>query len=218
MKNPIANISQHTAARVAGFGILIWIITGAYLFSVLNSGITEGIPGEKAIIAASNIKINEWLLSIVIASILIIIACNVVVALALYVVLKPVNKNLTLLAAVFRLTYAIIFAITMVFLFIEPLLFSNVFAIGQMFYALHIIVLGYVIFKSGYFPRIMGVLLIIGASLGYLTEDLIHFFLPTNYVWIAFPGIVVVAIAEISLCFWLLLKGAKIPEMNMSEK
>jgi len=130
MKNPIANISQRTAARVAGFGILIWIITGAYLFSVLNSGITEGIPGEKAIIAASNIKANEWLLYIVIASILIIITCNVVVALALYVVLKPVNKNLTLLAAVFRLTYAIIFAITMVFLFFEPLLFSNAFAIG----------------------------------------------------------------------------------------
>jgi len=87
-----------------------------------------------------------------------------------------------------------------------------------MFYALHLIVLGYVIFKSGYFPRILCVLLIIGAFLGYLTEDLIHFFLPTNFVWIALPGIVVVAIGEISLCFLLLLKGAKIPEMNTSEK
>ena len=101
----------------------------------------------------------------------------------------------------------------MLFLFIEPLLFNYIHLIGIVFYALHILFLGYLVFKSGYIPRILGVLLIIGGSLGYLIESLTYFFFP-NYIWIASPGLTVGAIAEISLGFWLLLKGDKIPEMK----
>jgi hypothetical protein len=54
--------------------------------------------------------------------------------------------------------------------------------------------------------------LIIGGSLGYLTESLTSFFSP-NYVWISSLGIMVAVIAEILLGAWLLLKSAKISEM-----
>ena len=217
MKNPIADISQRKAARVAGFGILILVIAGTYIFFVLNSTLEGGIPGDEAVTAAKNIKTNELLFGIVIAIILIMVMCNVVVALALYVVLKPVIKDLALLAAVIRLTYAIIFGINMVFLFIEPSSFSYVFLIGQIVYALHMLVLGYLVFKSGYIPRILGVLLIIGGSMGYLLEVLTYFIF-TNYLWIASLGIVVAVIAEISLGLWFLLKSAKIPEISNKEE
>ena len=119
--------------------------------------------------------------------------------------------------AVFRLINTIIFAINMVFLFIEPLLFNYVHMIGIVFYALHILVLGYLVFKSGYIPRILGILLIIGGSLGYLIEVLIYFLFP-YYGWIASPGLTVGAIAEISLGLWFLLKSAKIPEISNKEE
>ena len=217
MTNRIADISQRKAARVAGFGILILVIAGSYIFFVLNSTLEGGIPGDAALTAAKNIKANELLFGIVIAVILIMVMCNMVVALALYVVLKPVIKDLALLAAIIRLTYAIIFGINMVFLFIEPSSFSYVFLIGQIFYGFHMLVLGYLVFKSGYIPRILGVLLIIGGSMGYLIEVLTYFIF-TSYLWIASLGIVVAVIAEISLGLWLLLKGTKIPEMNTSEE
>ena len=171
MKNPIADISQRKAAIVAGFGILILVIAGSYLFLVLNTTLEGGIPGDAAVTSAKNIKANGLLFAIVIVIILIMIICNMIVALALYVLLKTVNKDLALLAAVIRFIYAIIFAINMVFLFIEPSSFSYVFLIGQIFYALHMLVLGYLVFKSGYIPRILGVLLIIGGSMGL---SLIH--------------------------------------------
>ena len=217
MKNPIADISQRTAARVAGLGFLILVITGSYLFFVLNSTLEGGIPGDAAVTAAKNIKANGLLFGIVIVIILIMITCNVVIALALYVLLKPINKDIALLAAVIRFIYATIFAINMVYLFIEPSSFSYVFLIGQIFYGLHMLVLGYLVFKSSYIPRILGVLLIIGGSVGYLIEVLIYFIFH-NYLWIASIGIVVAVIAEISLGLWFLLKGAKKTEISNKEE
>ncbi len=152
-----------------------------------------------------------------IASFLIMTTCDVVAGLALYIVLKPVNKNLSLLAAISRLIQATFIAISLVFLFIEPLSFNYVYLIGQVFFAFYLIVLGYLVFKSGYFPRILGVLLIIGGALGYLLDSMGYFLFP-DYLAIAFPGLVVATIAEISLTLWLLLKADKIPEMNTSEE
>jgi len=79
------------------------------------------------------------------------------------------------------------------------------FTVGIVFLFLHALILGYLIFKSGYFPRILGVLFII-ASLGYLIDSFSHV-LVTNYakgpVYLALP----IAIAEIAFPLWLLIKG-----------
>ena len=220
MKNIIAKISNKKAARVAGFGLLIIAIAGGFIFFVLDS--IAIVPGDAAAKAFNNIRANEWLFGLFIVSVLIMVACNVVVVLALYVLLKPVKKEFALLTVAFRLINTIIFAINMVNLFIEPLLFNYIHLIGIVFYALHILVLGYLIFKSGYIPRILGVMLIIGGSLGYLIEVITFFFFP-NYAWLSSPGLTIGAIAEISLSIWLLLKSAKISsmieeKMNTSEE
>jgi len=211
MTNRIADISRRKAARVAGIGLLIIAIAGAYIYYALNAIVI--VPGDATAKAFNNIKANELLLGIFIASVLIMFTCNVVVVLALYILLKPVKKESTLLTVVFRLINTIIFTFNMFLLFIEPLLFNFVHMIGIVFYALHILILGYIIFQSGDIPRIFGVLLMIGGALGYLIEVLTYFFFP-NYGWLASPGLTVAAITEISLSVWLLLKSAKIPEMN----
>jgi hypothetical protein len=69
-------------------------------------------------------------------------------------------------------------------------------------------ILGYLIFKSGYFPKILGVLFVI-ASFGYLIDGLLHVLL-ANYqkgpVYLALP----IAIAEIAFPLWLLIKGVNV--------
>lgn len=212
MKNLMMDISPQKAARIAGFVILILIIAGSFIFFVLNSTLEGGIPGDPAVKAAKNIKNNELLLSIVIATILIMVLCNLMIALAFNVIFKTVNKEIALLVAIIRLIYAIIFGINMFLLFINPLSFSYIFIIGQFIYALHMISLGYLVFKSGYIHKIMGILLIIGGCLGYLIEVLTYFIFH-SYLWIASLGIVVAVIAEISLALWLLLKNNKISEI-----
>jgi hypothetical protein len=167
---------------------------------------------------------------------------DVVLALALYVFLKPVNKSLSLLAAWFRLVYATILGITLLNLIIVlelltgadyltvfetdqlhalGLLFLNAFSygwqIGIVFFGLHLFVLGYLIFKSGYIPRILGVLLIIG-SLGYLIDSFAQFLLLNYDATITLVGTATATIGELLFMFWLLLKGRKIPEMKNQEE
>jgi hypothetical protein len=96
--------------------------------------------------------------------------------------------------------------------------FNNTWLIGLVFFGIHLFILGYLIFRSDYMPRTIGILLIV-AGLGYLLDSFAHFLL-TNYadykdiflMVVIVPGI----IGELSLTFWLLLKGNKIPEIKES--
>jgi hypothetical protein len=86
--------------------------------------------------------------------------------------------------------------------------YSYGFTIGIGFFTLHVLLLGYLIFKSGYFPRILGVLFMI-ASLGYLIDVSSHILLAnykTGPVYLALP----IAIAEIAFPIWLLIKGVNV--------
>ncbi|HEY9527809.1 MAG TPA: DUF4386 domain-containing protein, partial [Anaerolineales bacterium] len=97
----------------------------------------------------------------------------------------------------------------------QVILFLNAFDSGWLFslvfFGVHLFVLGFLVFRSGYAPRLLGILLILSAF-GYLVDSFAQFLLP-NYasyesiflIVVAVPGI----LGELSLCFWLLLKGGK---------
>ena len=205
----IDDISPRKAARVAGFAFLIMFFIAIFAqFFVLSNII---VPGDAAA-TVNNIKANEFLFWIGIVGWLIILALDVVVLLALYVVLKPVNKNLALLSSVLRLIYTAIMVIGFLALM---LLFPNVFSSGQLiaylFFIPHIFVLGYLVFKSGYIPRILGVLLII-ASFCYVITVYGEFLLPKEWYEPLFMiAMLPATFAELALGIWLLFKGAKIP-------
>jgi hypothetical protein len=163
-----------------------------------------------------------------------LVILDVVVAWALYILLKPVNKNLAMLAAWFRLVFATILGVALhnllsvlqllsgadyltVFeteqLQAQAMLLLNAFnytwLIGLTVFGLHLFVLGYLVFKSGFIPRIIGILLVV-SSLGYITDSFANFLLP-NYASYKSIFLLIVAvpaiIAELSLTLWLLLKG-----------
>lgn len=234
MTNHNVELSQRQAARVAGYGYLIIIIFAIFAEFFVRTKLM--VPGNAAI-TANNIIASEWQFRLGIVSYLIAAISDVVVALALYVFLKPVNKSLALLAAWFRLIHATIFAIALnnffsvlqilsgadylsVFnngqLYAQVMLYLDAFndgwLIGLVFFGLHCLVLGYLIFKSDFIPRILGILLV-AAAFGYLTDSFAHFILPryTDYEAIFLVVVAVPAItAEFALCFWLLFKGGKV--------
>lgn len=231
MTNHIADISLRKAAIVAGFGLLVMTILAIFTeFFVRQSLIVLG----DAATTANNIMANELLFRLGICSFIIVIILDVIVAWALYVLLKPVNKSLSLLMAWFRLVYATIFGIALVNFFsvlqllsgadyltaFEPnqlhaqvMLFLNAFsygwAIGLVFFGIHLFILGYLVFKSGYIPKILGVLLII-AGLGYLIDSFVIFLLPNYEATI----IMVTFIGESLFMLWLLIKGLKIQQRD----
>jgi hypothetical protein len=179
---------------------------------------------------ATKIIASMGLFRMDIAAELVLLLSEIGVSVLLYVLLKPVNKTLALVAAVSRLAMTAIEGINLLNHFIVLILLSGsayltVFAtnqlhalamvfldtygygfnIGIIFFTLHVFLLGYLIFKSGYFPKILGVLFVI-AALGYLIDSF-SLVLIANYktgpVYLALP----IAIGEIAFPLWLLIKG-----------
>ena len=227
MTNRDDDISLSKAAIVAGLGLLIMTIF--YMFADLFIFKKLIIPGD-ATTTVNNIMDSETLFRIGICCFLIVIVCDIVVAWALYVFLKPVNKSLSLLMAWFRLVYSTIFGIALVYYFnvfqllngsdylaaFEPThlhaqvmlsinAFSDGWAIGFVFFGLHLALLGYLSIKSGYIPKIIGLLLLL-AGLSYLIDHFSIFLFPNYNLNIA----MLIGWGELIFMFWLLIKGVKI--------
>lgn len=233
MTRSIGEISPAVVARIAGYGYLAIILLGIFAeFFVRSSLVVSG----DAVATTSNITANEFLYRVGVVAYLLMAIFDLLVALALYVFLKPVSESLSLLAAWLRLVHAIILAVVLHNLFdVLHLLsdvdylaaigtaqlsaqvmmsleaFNNGWLIGLVFFGLHCLVLGYLVVRSGFIPKILGLLMML-AALGYLIDSFAHFLL-ANYMDYAEIFLLIVAlpaiIAELSLCFWLLIKGAK---------
>jgi hypothetical protein len=228
-------IDYPSLRRTAGFaGILYLIIIASGLFSEMLVRSNLIVPGD-ATATASNIIASQSLFRIGFAGDLIMVICDIGVALAFYLLLKPVNQGLALLAAFFRLAQASILGINLLNHFTPLLLLSgadylSVFGTDQLhalvmlflkmhahgylisgvFFGLSCLVLGYLFFKSGYLPRILGVLLVF-AAFGYLTDSFTNVLLPDYAAITEWLVVASAVIAELTLCIWLLLKGVRVP-------
>jgi hypothetical protein len=214
-------------AKLAGaLYLLIAILSGFVHFYVPGELIVSG----DAATTANTIMASEGLFRMSIGGELVILLSEIVLSVLLYVLFRPVNNTLSLIAMVSRLAMTTIHGVNLLSSFIVLLLLSGAtyvtvfapnqlhalvvlfldayaygFTIGIVFLALHAFVLGYLIYKSGYFPKILGVLFIV-AAFGYLIDSFSHALFAnykTGAVYFAIP----IAIAEIAFPLWLLFKG-----------
>ena len=225
------NSSIKNIARTAGFLYLLMIVT-LMVSSVIRSKII--VFGDAAA-TASNIMASGWLFRIDFMDEVLCGVFFLLAAWALYVLLKPVNKNIALLFVLLNLGGVVIQCFNMLNLFAVVLLMSgadylkvfqvdqlqalamlflnlytNGFMIAQIFYGTWLLPLGYLIYKSGFLPRILGILLIldfIGVMIWFF-----QFFLFPGYEVITYPGLAVSFIAEVSLTLWLLTKGVDVEQ------
>ena len=153
--------------------------------------------------------INPFCFGFAVFGYLLVLVLDSIIGLALYVVLKPSNKNLALLTAILRLLYAFVLVgglFALVIQVVDVYGYANIKLIGYIFFSLHIFVLGYSVFKSGYIPKILGVLLIF-ASFTYII-----FFKELDLSEIFEVMIMLtMAIAELSLSIWLMVKRNMLP-------
>ncbi len=208
-------------ARVAGFLYLL-LVPLAFL----------GIPDADVATIASNIMTSESQFRLSIASALLTQIVNIFVVLALYRLLKPVNKSMARLMVIFLLLGVPIamlnelnrLAVLLVskgvgnlaaftadqLKALAPLLLDlhqYGIAIAGIFWGLWLFPMGYLVFRSGYIPRILGVLLMIGCF-GYVLDSFVVFLLPNYEVNIA----VFTFWGEILLPLWLVIKGVNVEQ------
>jgi len=87
------------------------------------------------------------------------------------------------------------------------------FQIGLFFFSFHLLVLGFLVFQSGYIPKILGILLFV-AFFSYFIDSSGKILL-VNYPYIISRILFLpMLVGELSLIVWLVLKGGKLPEMK----
>ena len=209
MKKFIANLSPSKAAMVVGIAFITSVIIVTLVDDFLLANFV--VPGDTAALA-SDIEVNGRLFGFAVVGYLLVLTLDSIIGLALYVVLKPANKNLASLTSVLRLLYAFTLVIglfALVFQIIDAYSYASIKLVGYIFFALHIFVLGYSVLKSGYIQKSLGVLLML-ASFTYIVF-FVDFHLPKSLMAII---MLTMAIAELSLSIWLIVKRNGLPENN----
>jgi hypothetical protein len=220
-------ITLRQAALIAGLGYLLSPVTTAE-FSIMPKLVIPGNIEQ----TTQNIVAHHGLFAAAILCYAITFIEDVVIAWALYILLVPVNRALSLLTAWFRLMYtavALFSVLNLVTVFrllntpdylasfgsgplhaqVNLLLrsFRYDWSMSLAIFAIHLVLLGYLIYRSGYIPRIIGILLVID-GLGWVIDSLQPYFYPDahlGFIFITFFG-------ELIFMLWLLIRGWKIRE------
>lgn len=215
-------------ARFAG--LLYLLITVAAIIAHMYVP-SQVIVADNAAATVENIRNSNALFRVgAVGGELVILISEMVLSVLLYVLLKPVNKTLSLLAAVSRLVMTAVHGINLINYYFVFLLVGGAgtyagldagqtqslvmlfldahaygFTIGIALLTLHVFILGYLIYKSGFIPKIFGVLFEL-AAIGYLADSFALLLSPTyttTPVYFALP----IAIAEVAFPIWLLIKA-----------
>lgn len=214
--------------RIGGIFYLIIIISGIFgQLLVRNKLLVYGDPA----MTANNIVHSEFLWRIGIAGDLIMHILDLPIMILLYYLLRPVNKKLALLNLSFNLIQTAVLALNKLNLLaalfflgdaeylksftpdqLNTLSYLSIklhdfgFAIGLIFFAFVCLIEGYLIFKSGYLPKALGVMMAI-AGLCYVTNSFALILMPQfSNMALLLPCF----IAELSLTLWFIFKGVNL--------
>jgi len=226
------------AARIAGSLYLLYIVFSIFADVVGRSKLI--VLGDAAA-TSENIMASAWQFRIGVVSDLVAAVLFFLTAWALYALLNPVNKNLALLFLLLNLGGVAVTCFSDLFLISSQLLHSGAdylkafqadqlqalamlslyiykygfLGIAQLFFGAWLLPLGYLVYKSGFLPRFLGIILMVHCVVWLLSA--LQFFLFPSFIGIPFVGITYVSypfgfISEFGLTLWLLIMGAKDPK------
>lgn len=232
MATNMSSNSIKVIARVAGALYLIIAVAGGFAFTAASTDLV--LPGD-ATATANSILASELLFRLGFVGDSIVFVGEIVLIVLLYVLFRPVSKIVAIIAAMFRLAMTVMQGTNLlnhvtVLLILRNTDYLDAFAPAQLhalvlllfnmhetgaliwgiFFGFHLLVLGYLIFQSGYYPKILGILFFF-AGFGYLIDSYGNLLFPayeqiyTVVVWATVP-------AEMAFALWLLIKGVNVAQ------
>ena len=218
-------------ARIAGVLFLLSMVAGGFGEAYVPSKL---IVSADPTATAANLRNFDFLYRLGFASFLIESLCDTALALILYVLLKPINKQLSLLAAFFGLMATATFAFAELFYFAPQLIlgraYLNSFTPDQVnslvllslkfygyagmlvtaYYGMAWIFRSYLIFRSSYLPKFLAVLMAIG-GIGFVVRNFLLILAPAYasdvLLMLMFPGGLIMTV-------WLLVKGVNVQKWH----
>jgi len=225
MVERIAETSPRRKARITGVVYLLYFLTAVLAVFFMRGIVVDG----DAAATAHNILAHEPLFRLGLATSLIATALYIAVTGLFYGLFKPVNRSVSLLAAFFSLVGCAILALSHLFdlapfVVLGSAQYLSAFKVEQLqaltmmflnfgaqtvnicfvFFGFYCLLIGYLIFRSAFLPRFLGVLMAL-AGLGWLT-----FLSPPFANRLSPYNLVLGFLAELSLMLWLLAMGVNV--------
>src|SRR5215210_5598017 len=228
--DPVPVMSPRQMARIAGALYLINILGGAFAIGFVHATLFASDPAT----IAANIRSHQQLYRMGLAAHVVVTVTNVPLALIFYELFKVVNRRIALLAAFFILVATAIEAAGLLNEFAPLVLLGNGgdtgalppvqlqalvslsgdlsgvhYTLYTVFFGLDILCLSYLVYKSGFLPRAIAILLAVD-GLAYLIYSFTNFLAPSAATdltpWIQFPA----PLAEGAFALWLLTLGVNV--------
>ncbi|WP_240608167.1 DUF4386 domain-containing protein [Pararhodobacter oceanensis] len=220
-------------ARLAGALYLIIAFAGGFAILYVPSALN--LPGDPAA-TFTNIARQRGLFHAGLVGDLVMICAEVLLSVMLYFMFRPVNATLSLAASYARLMMVAVMAAMLFFHAGSLALADGAVPLGsfteaqrielaglmryihdsgvwiwQIFFCLHLLLLGTLVMSSGLYPRLLGAGLILGGT-GYLFDSVQMFALPDSMLLTAIKValLLIVTLAEIGFALWLLLRGPRL--------
>ena len=212
-------------ARYAGVAMLLSLVFGALGEAYLPGRI---IVTGNASATAANITTHPTLFRMAFATYLVEGFCDIILCVLWYIILKPVNRNLALISAFVGVVSMITFAIAEsnywassiilkdtggmaafteeqrnALAFLSLRISTIIATLFMCFYGTASAIRGFLIMRSGYLPKVLGVLLMIGGA-GFILRSLTYILAPAYGSSLM---LIPMAVAGVPLTFWLLVKG-----------
>ena len=221
-QGPGASRPVRKASLIAGVALLLMAALAGFGYDfAIHGRITTGNAAR----TAQDIMAHQGLFRAGIACLFLVIVLDVVAALGLYWVFRPVSKPISAVAAGMRIVYAGIFAVAVVQLVGAARLlggtslpasgaarvlsdinrFTDIWHAGLIVFGLYLLVIAWLAWRSGYVPRLLGVLVAI-AGLGYIYDSIGQFVSGGSWTQVS----TVTFIGEFLLALWLVIWGRRI--------
>lgn len=230
-----SNLSRHPLhyARLAGLLYLVIAVFGAFSIGYVPSVV---VAAGDAATTAGNLLGNLGLFRMGIVADIVVMVAEVALTAMLYVMFKPVSPTLSKIAAYSRLSMVLIMAINLGVHITPVLLLSEAsylsafpadqlqaasmvlfdvhqfgIYIWQLFFALHLVALSYMIINSELFPRTLGWMMLVGSG-GYFIQGAAAVSFTDNTIVsvLSIALLTLVTLGELGFAFWLTFKGVKV--------
>ncbi len=230
--------SPQRLARVTGLLYLLLAVCGMFSPMVLE---TLVVPGDAAT-TADNILGSLWLFGGSLVIWIAIVVVDVALSVTLYFLLEPVSRVLSLITAALRLVYSAMLGVILINLYDAFLLltsadrgagqgvqqlqamalsalgtFSTGFLVSLVFFGVHLVVLGLLLYRSQYVPRVFGILLV-AAGVVYIADSLANVFVADHGGLATAILLAPALVGELGLTAWLLVKGVKVQPPAVTQR
>jgi len=221
------------AALIAGVGYLLIFALAIFANFIVREGLIES---GNAAATFANIAESEFLFRLGLVGFLAVFIADVVIAWALYVLFRPLSRDVSLLAAWFRVVYTVFLGVALIFFFVvldlvsgagylaafapgqldaQAMLllsaFNYTWLIGLASFGVHLMLLGYLILQSRIAPGALGIVLAIAGG-AYVLDTLANGLL-ANYADYETVFLLIVAVpsvvGELAFALWLLARGGR---------